>query len=55
MFKNYSEAISKTSSDCLNLSIKEDEEKAWTAFGDGELNSDTAHETLVRQRLRIDH
>ena len=29
-FKNYNEAIHKTSSDYSNLSIKEDEEKPWT-------------------------
>ena len=29
-FKNYNEAIRKTSSDYSNLSIKEDEEKPWT-------------------------
>ncbi len=30
LFKNYNEAIRKTSSDYSNLSIKEDEEKPWT-------------------------
>jgi hypothetical protein len=55
IFKNYNEAVSKTSSDYSNLSIKEDEEKPWEGFGEGELKSDTAHAALVRQRLRIDH
>jgi hypothetical protein len=53
MFKNHNEATSKTSSDYSNLSIKEDEEKAWAGFGDGELNSDTAQAALVRQRFRV--
>ena len=52
IFKNYNEAISKTSSDYSNLSIKEDEEKPWAGFGDGELNSDT-YASLVRQRSRV--
>lgn len=51
IFKNRNEAISKTSSDYSNLSIKEDEEKLWAGFGDGELNSDT-YGVLVRQRSR---
>ncbi|HEX5979229.1 MAG TPA: hypothetical protein VFY68_18240, partial [Nitrososphaeraceae archaeon] len=33
--------------------IKEDEEKPWAGFEDGELNSDTAHAALVRQRSRV--
>ena len=53
IFKNHNEAISKTSSDYSNLSIKEDEDKSWAGFGDGELNSDTAHAALVRQRSRV--
>jgi hypothetical protein len=52
MYKNYDEAISKTTSDSTILSIKEDEEKAWAGFADGELNSD-AHAALVRQRSRV--
>jgi hypothetical protein len=52
IFKNHNEEISKTSSDYSNLSIKEDEEKLWTVFGDGELNSD-AYASLVRQRSRV--
>ena len=52
IFKNHNEAISKTSSDYSNLSIKEDEEKSWAGFGDGELNSD-AYASLVRQRSRV--
>jgi len=52
IFKNHNEAISKTSSDYSNLSIKEDEEKPWPGFGDGELNSD-AYASLVRQRSRV--
>jgi hypothetical protein len=53
IFKNYNEAISKTSSDYSNLSIKEDEEKPWAGFGDGELNSDNTYASLVRQRSRV--
>ena len=53
IFKNHNETISKISSDCSNLSIKEDEEKPWPGFGDGELNSDTAQAALVRQRSRV--
>ena len=53
IFKNHNEAISKTSSDYSNLSIKEDEEKSWAGFGDGELNSDNAYASLVRQRSRV--
>jgi hypothetical protein len=53
IFKNHNETISKTSSDYSNLSIKEDEEKSWAGFGDGELNSDTAYASLVRQRSRV--
>jgi hypothetical protein len=53
IFKNHNEAISKTSSDYSNLSIKEDEEKLWAGFGDGELNSDNTYEALVRQRSRV--
>jgi hypothetical protein len=53
IFKNHNEAISKTSSGYSNLSIKEDEEKLWEAFGDGELNSDNTYEALVRQRSRV--
>jgi hypothetical protein len=53
IFKNHNEAISKTSSDYSNLSIKEDEEKLWVGFGDGNLTSDTAHAALVRQRSRV--
>ena len=53
IFKNHNEAISKTSSDYSNLSIKEDEEKPWEGFGDGELNSDYAYASLVRQRSRV--
>ena len=52
IFKNHNEATSKTSSDYSNLSIKEDEEKPWEGFGDGELNSDT-YAALVRQRSRL--
>ena len=37
MFKNYNEATRKTSSDSSKLSIKEDEEKPWEGFGDGNL------------------
>ena len=50
IFKNHNEAISKTSSDYSNLSIKEDEEKPWIGFGDGNLNSD-AYAAFVRQKL----
>jgi hypothetical protein len=53
IFKNHNEAISKTSSDYSNLSIKEDQEKSWAGFGDGELNSDNAYASLVRQRSRV--
>jgi hypothetical protein len=53
IFKNHNEAIRKTTSDCSNLGIKEDEEKPWPGFGDGELNSDTAQAALVRQRCRV--
>jgi hypothetical protein len=53
IFKNHNEATSKTSSDYSSLSIKEDEEKAWAEFGDGELNSDTPQAALVRQRFRV--
>ncbi len=53
IFKNHNEAISKTSSDYSNLSIKEDEEKPREGFGDGELNSDNAYASLVRQRSRV--
>ncbi len=53
IFKNYDEAISKTCSDSTSLSIKEDEEKAWPGFGDGELNNDTAQAALVRQRSPV--
>jgi hypothetical protein len=53
IFKDHNEAASKTTSDCSNLGIKEDEEKPWPGFGDGELNSDTAHAALVRQRSRV--
>jgi hypothetical protein len=53
MFKNHNEATSKTSSDYSSLSIKEDEEKAWTGFGDRELNSENTHAALVRQRSRV--
>ena len=53
IFKNHNEAISKTSSDYSNLSIKEDEEKPWAGFGDGELNNDNAYASLVRQRSRV--
>jgi hypothetical protein len=54
LFKNHDEAIrSKSSSDYSNLSIKEDEEKPWVGFGDGELNSDNAYASLVRQRSRV--
>ena len=52
IFKNHNEAISKTSSDYSNFSIKEDEEKPWVGFGDGNLTSDT-NEALVRQRSRV--
>ena len=52
IFKNYNEAISKTSSDSTSLSIKEDEEKAWAIFWDGNLNTD-AQAALVRQRSRV--
>jgi hypothetical protein len=52
IFKNHNQATSKTSSDYSNFSIKEDEEKPWVGFGDGELNSDT-YEALVRQRSRV--
>jgi hypothetical protein len=55
IFKNHDEATtSKTSSDCSNLCIKEeDEDKSWPGFGDGELNSDTTQAALVRQRSRV--
>jgi hypothetical protein len=53
IFKNYNEAASMTSSDYSNLSIQEHEEKPWAGFGDGELNSDTAHASLVRQRSLV--
>jgi hypothetical protein len=53
IFKNHNEAISKTSLGYSNLSIKEDEEKLWEGFGDGELNSDNTYEALVRQRSRV--
>ncbi|HZC48617.1 MAG TPA: hypothetical protein VE244_06100 [Nitrososphaeraceae archaeon] len=53
MFKDHNEATSKTSLDYSSLSIKEDEEKAWAGFGDGNLNSDNAHAALVRQRSRV--
>ena len=53
IFKNHNEATSKTSSGCSNLSIKEDEDSSWQGFGDGELNGDTAHAALVRQRSRV--
>ena len=54
LFKNHDETIrSKSSSDYSNLSIKEDEEKLWVGFGDGELNSDNAYASLVRQRSRV--
>ena len=53
IFKNHNEAISKTSSDYSNVSIKEDEEKPWVGFGDGELNIDNAYASLVRQRSRV--
>ncbi len=52
IFKNPNEATSKTYSNYSNLSIKEDEEKPWEGFGDGELNSDT-YAALVRQRSRV--
>jgi hypothetical protein len=53
IFKNHDEATtSKTSSDCSNLSIKEDEVKSLPGFGDGELNSDV-QAALVRQRSRV--
>ena len=52
IFKNHNEAISTTSLDNSKLSIKEDEEKLWAGFGDGELNSD-AYASLVRQRSRV--
>jgi hypothetical protein len=53
LFKNHNEAISKTSSDYSNLSIKEDEEKPWASVGDGNLNSDKTYASLVRQRSRV--
>ena len=53
IFKNHNDDTSKTSSDYSNLSIKEDEEKLWADFGDGELNSDNAYASLVRQRSRV--
>ncbi len=53
IFKNHNEDTSKTFSDYSNLSIKEDEEKLWADFGDGELNSDNAYASLVRQRSRV--
>ena len=53
IFKNHNEDTSKTSLDYSNLSIKEDEEKLWADFGDGELNSDNAYASLVRQRSRV--
>jgi hypothetical protein len=55
IYKNHNVAISISSSDCSNSTIKEGEEKPWASFGDGELNSDTDHAALVKQRLRIDH
>src|ERR671921_1122726 len=54
IFKNHNKAISKTSSDYSNVSIKEDEEKPWVGFGDGELNIDNAYASLVRQRSRVE-
>ena len=54
IFKNHNDAIRKTTSDCSNLGIKEDEEKPWTGFGDGELNIDNAYASLVRQRSRVE-
>jgi hypothetical protein len=53
IFKNHNEAISTTSLDNAKLSIKEDEEKLWAGFGDGELNSDNDYASLVRQRSRV--
>jgi|SRR5215208_307465 hypothetical protein len=53
IFKNHNEATSKTYSNYSNLSIKEGKEKAWTGFGDRELNSDNTHAALVRQRSRV--
>ena len=53
IIKNHNEAISKTSSDNSNLSIKKDEEKPGAGFADGELNSDNAYASLVRQRSRV--
>ena len=53
IFKNHNEDTSKTSSDYSNLSIKEDEEKLWVGSGDGELNSDNAYASLLRQRFRV--
>jgi hypothetical protein len=50
MFKNYNGAISKTSAEYSNLSIKEHEDKSWTGFGDGELNSD-AYAALVKAKV----
>ena len=51
--ENYNEATSKTSSDSTSLSIKEDQDKAWTGFGDEEeLNSDV-QAALVRQRSQV--
>jgi hypothetical protein len=52
IFKNHNEATSETSSDYSNLSIKEDEEKPWLGFRDGNLTSDT-YASLVRQRSRV--
>jgi hypothetical protein len=53
LFNNNNETISKTTSGYPSLSIKEDEEKPWAGFGDGELNSDITHAALVRQRSRV--
>jgi len=40
IFKNYNEAITKTSSDYSNLSINEAGE-TWAGFGDGNLINDS--------------
>ena len=37
IFNNYNEATSKATSDSTSLRIKEDEEKPWEGFGDGNL------------------
>jgi hypothetical protein len=42
IFKKHNEAISKTSLDYSNLYVKEDEEKPWEGFGDGNLTNESS-------------